>query len=235
LVQIGPNPQRLDPTHYAAELRRFLLIAPPVMMCPRALAPTPLVVHQNDPFNAETPAERLTERFLTPTGLGARSIKWLDDVVVRDTPSANHFYASSYRLSPASGSSEPFALAEIPLNAVICRPRALQARAGDIVDMEGYAIGTGGRAVERVEVSADDARTWHRAEISSSREAWAWRFWTVRIETSPRDRELMVRAWDGTAACQPADAAAAWNARGYVNNAWHRVPLDIGVGRKPAR
>ena len=38
-------------------------------MCPRALAPTPLVVYQDDPFNAETPAERLTERFLTPTGL----------------------------------------------------------------------------------------------------------------------------------------------------------------------
>ena len=40
---------------------------------------------------------------------------------------------------------------------------------------------------------------------------------------APGDHEIVVRAWDSSAATQPESEAALWNPKGYVNNARPRV------------
>ena len=52
---------------------------------------------------------------------------------------------------------------------------------------------------------------------------WAWRHWRTTVDLAPGEHEIVVRAWDSSAATQPEDEAALWNPKGYVNNARPRV------------
>ena len=45
--------------------------------------------------------------------------------------------------------------------------------------------------------------------------------------TSPGDHEILVRAWDSSAATRPEDEAGLWNPKGHVNN----PPEDRGTSR----
>jgi sulfite oxidase len=57
--------------------------------------------------------------------------------------------------------------------------------AGRTIKAEGYALAGGGRAVIRVDVSADNGDTWTAAELlpegenQGYRRHWAWRHWRV--------------------------------------------------------
>ena len=52
---------------------------------------------------------------------------------------------------------------------------------------------------------------------------WAWRQWRITFDLAPGEHEILVRAWDSSAATQPEDEAALWNPKGYVNNARPRI------------
>jgi sulfite oxidase len=95
---------------------------------------------------------------------------------------------------------------------------------------EGYALAGDTRRVERVEVSIDGGETWRRAELVGDPEPWAWRLWRAELEVGPGAHELVVRSFDSAGTGQPEDLAATWNARGYMNNAWHRATFS----RSPA-
>ena len=47
--------------------------------------------------------------------------------------------------------------------------------------------------------------------------------WRITVDLTPGEHEILVRAWDSSAATQPEDEAALWNPKGYVNNARPRV------------
>ena len=44
----------------------------------------------------------------------------------------------------------------------------------------------------------------------------------------PGGHELAVRAWDSAGQTQPARAEEAWNFKGYLCAAWHRVRVSVG-------
>jgi sulfite oxidase len=100
------------------------------------------------------------------------------------------------------------------------------APAGPLV-IQGYAFVDGDRRVARVDVSLDDGHTWRQAELEPARSRWAWRWWTLVVDTEPGPLTVVARAWDTTGNTQPESAAWLWNPKGYANNAWARVHLDI--------
>lgn len=55
---------------------------------------------------------------------------------------------------------------------------------------------------------------------------WTWRRWRAELELAPGPHEIAVRAWDASGATQPEGLRAVWNARGYMNNAWHRIGVQ---------
>jgi hypothetical protein len=57
--------------------------------------------------------------------------------------------------------------------------------------------------------------------------SWAWRQWRTVIDLAPGEHEIVVRAWDSSAATQPEDEAALWNPKGYVNNARPRIRIHV--------
>lgn len=169
-------------------------------------------------------------RVVVPGYIGARSVKWLEAVEVRDTPSDNFYQARAYKLFPPhvgpgdADWSRGLTLGELSVTSAICRPTDGGRVAAGRVTVAGYAMAGGERTVERVEVSADGGGRWVVAEHERA-PAGAWSLWRAEVELGAGDHELVCRAWDSSANTQPEGAAALWNFKGYMNTAWHRVRL----------
>jgi sulfite oxidase len=177
----------------------------------KALGPEVLLAYE---LNGEPlpPEHGFPLRVVVPGYIGARSVKWVDEISVQESPSQSFFQIRDYALH-----GEP--LAEQALNAAICRASR--------TEVAGYAVAGGGRSLERVEVSTDGGRSWTAASVEGG-EPWSWRLWHAEVDLGSESHELVVRASDGSG--QPADVADVWNDRGYMNNAWHRVQLPPPAG-----
>lgn len=172
-------------------------------------------------------------RVVVPGYIGARSVKWVATLTVQTTPSTNYFQAQAYKLFPAHTDPETvdwatgLMLGEMPVNAVICEPLAGARLPAGRTRVRGYALTSGTRSIERVEVSADGGQTWRVAQLTSQPETWAWQLWEIALDLPPGAAQLVVRAWDSAANTQPAAVSQVWNFKGYLNNAWHRVNVTL--------
>ena len=198
----------------------------------KALRPEVLLAYE---MNGEplTPEHGFPLRVVVPGYVGARSVKWVAGVRVQDEPSDNYFQRKDYKLFPPDTDSSNvdwaagLTLYELPLNAAVCEPADGAEIAAGLVWVRGYAM-AGGRSIERVEVTADDGRSWTGAEFERPRdEPWAWTLWGAQLELPPGEHEIAVRAWDAAAQTQPERLEATWNFKGYVNTAWHRIRIRM--------
>ena len=183
---------------------------------------------------ALAPSHGAPLRVVVPGYIGARSVKWLGRIVVRDAPSENYFQARAYRrfgpeASPASANwaSAP-ELRELPLNSVITSPAPDSSLPAGETVVEGYAVAGDGVGVRRVEVSVDDGATWIDAVLARENQPWSWRFWSARVRLNPGAHRIVCRAWDSQGKTQPRDLREVWNFKGYMNNAWHGVDVKVG-------
>jgi sulfite oxidase len=172
------------------------------------------------------PAHGAPLRVVVPGYIGARSVKWLERIEVRAKPWEGYFQRVVYRLLPEDGTPGPgvgMPLGLVALNSDVLSPADGETVAAGTVEVRGYAFAGGERHVTRVDVSVDGAASWSQAELLDDLGPWAWRQWRTSVELAPGGHEILVRAWDSSAATQPEDEAALWNPKGYVNNARPRV------------
>jgi sulfite oxidase len=175
-------------------------------------------------------------RAVVPGYFGARSVKWLTEIVLRPEPSANYFQTRAYRVQPEPDPADPrdvsagSALGELLLNSAILSPGPDERVASGGVTARGWAIGPAGTAVSRVEVSFDGGESWRGAELLGAPVPWCWRLWQARADLRPGTHTLVVRAFDQSGRGQPPGLETVWNVKGYANNAWHRVPIRVGEG-----
>ena len=167
-------------------------------------------------------------RVVVPGYIGARSIKWLERIEVRARPWLGYYQRVVYRLLPEDQTPAPDA--GMPLGLVALNADVLSPADGDTVptgplEVRGYAFAGGERHVARVDVSLDGGRRWAQAELLDDLGRWAWRQWRITVDLAPGAHEILVRAWDSSAATQPEDEAALWNPKGYVNNARPRIRI----------
>jgi sulfite oxidase len=172
-------------------------------------------------------------RVVVPGYIGARSVKWLTNIHLQTAPTENYFQSHAYRMFPPDVDAstvvwdQGVALSDVPLNSVIWSPQAdaqlLQGR----VMVSGWACASGGRTIERVEVTSDQGKQWHRAQLSNSGNPWSWTLWQVELTLTAGPHVLTARAWDSAGNTQPESPAPIWNFKGYMNNAWHRVPVTV--------
>jgi sulfite oxidase len=172
-------------------------------------------------------------RILVPGYIGARSVKWINAVTVQAAPSENYFQAVAYRILPADSdpdTSDPEAgtsLSSVALNCDILVPDdGAEVSAGSL-SIRGYAFVGDDGGVDHVDVSVDDGRNWRRATLHPARSRWAWRRWSLTVEAQPGPLTITARAWDTTGATQPESAASLWNPKGYANNSWARVRVQV--------
>ncbi|WP_270258272.1 sulfite oxidase [Kocuria marina] len=174
-------------------------------------------------------------RVVVPGYVGARSVKWLRGITVRADPSENYFQATAFRVLPPeadpdrAGPGDGISLGSVALNCDILSPEEHEHVPDGPVCVTGYAYAGDDRTVARVDVSGDDGRTWHQAELDAAASPWAWQHWEALVPvTGAGSHVLMARAWDSTGACQPESPRALWNPKGYVNNSWARVDVTVG-------
>ena len=168
-------------------------------------------------------------RVVVPGYIGARSVKWVTRVTARAEPSDNFFQETAYRLLPVDGVQAPGAglsLGPVALNSEILRPEHGDTVPAGTVRVSGYAYAGDDRSVCRVDVSVDGGATWRLATLGEA-STWSWRLWHADVDLAAGPAEIVVRAWDSTAATQPESAAQLWNPKGYVNNSWPRVTVTV--------
>jgi sulfite oxidase len=170
-------------------------------------------------------------RVVVPGYIGARSVKWLTRIELRSAPWPGYFQDVVYRLltpeqTAAPGIGMPLGL--VALNSDVLAPRDGAEVPAGAVEVRGYAFAGGDRHVTRVDVSTDEGRHWRQAELLDDLGRWAWRHWRITLDLTAGEHQIVVRAWDSSAATQPEDEAALWNPKGYVNNARPRVTVRVG-------
>ena len=172
-------------------------------------------------------------RLVVPGYIGARSVKWVTAVTVQDEPSDNYFQTKSYKILPPdtdpadAGPNDGIALVIVALNCdILCPDDGAQVTAGPLT-IRGYAFAGDDRGVARVDVSVDGGRTWRQAKLEPVFSRWAWQHWALTADVSPGPLRVTARAWDTIGATQPESPAALWNPKGYANNSWAHVQLQL--------
>ncbi|KIW12958.1 hypothetical protein PV08_08145 [Exophiala spinifera] len=188
-------------------------------------------------------------RALIPGHTAARSVKWLERVVLSEEESQSQWQQRDYKcFGPNQASmdvdwSSAPAIQETPVQGAITAVSVLSrdSRKGradltkygieeDAIRVEGYAFSGGGREIVRVDISADDGKTWSQAELRSDEtqghKSWSWKRWEWVIPKATAGRVFVVKAVDDSYNSQPESYDAQWNFRGNLTNAWHRVALS---------
>ena len=178
-------------------------------------------------------------RVVVPGFIGARSVKWLSRITLQTESSDNYFEAHAYKLLPrdADPATVDWAahppLEEMPIGAVICLPPAAATLDAEVLRdagalrVAGYATSRGHDRVLGVDLSADGGVTWQAAELLDRAGPGTWVRWQGLLTPAPGEHELVARVRDSGRHEQPEHAAQAWNPKGYMNEAWHRVMVVV--------
>ncbi|MDQ5848300.1 MAG: sulfite oxidase [Pseudomonadota bacterium] len=171
-------------------------------------------------------------RLVVPGWVGSASTKWLHTLTVLDAPFKGTFMTSSYvvpRYPVAPGEKMPaetVSAEDWPVKSMITHPAPnARVRRGESITVRGRAwVGEG--AVERVEISTDEGKTWQRAQLAArgnrDDDKYAWRTFTFDYRGEQSGYvSFVARAWDDRGNAQPAQPK--WNPLGYFWNGWHRV------------
>ena len=166
---------------------------------------------------------------------GSASGKWLTRLLVRDrVHDGAKMLGQSYRVpcNPvAPGATVPdesmCIIASMPVKSLITYPQSgASVAGGDAVAVRGHAW-AGDHAVRDVFTSIDFGATWQRATLEPPANRLAWQQWATWIEPSRSGYyEVWARAVDDEGRSQPM-VLPAWNPRGYLNNACHRIALAV--------
>ncbi len=174
-------------------------------------------------------------RVVVPGYIGARSVKWLSEITLQSSPSSNYFQSHAYKLFAPEVQANTVdwtkgqTLGELNVTSVICNPVEGETILANPIVVEGYAIASANRRIERVELSTDGGATWVKTELLEFGHPWAWQFWQSELELPKGNCKISVRAWDSNGYTQPEDAKEIWNFKGYMNNSWHRVGVMKSV------
>ncbi|KAL8830873.1 MAG: hypothetical protein Q9170_005531 [Blastenia crenularia] len=191
-------------------------------------------------------------RLLAPGNVAARSVKWINRIRMSDEESTSQWQRRDYKcFGPNVGGNPDWdsapAIQETPVQSAITSLRDVTPHSSqdskllqvygleeDSIAVEGYSFAGGGRKIIRVDISADDGRNWHQAELlpdeSKGSKAWAWTRWRWVLPRSQAGRCFVVKAVDEAYNTQPAEYEANYNFRGNLTSSWHRV----GYRSKPS-
>lgn len=171
-------------------------------------------------------------RLVVPGWVGSASTKWLHTLTVLNAPFKGTYMTGSYivpkfPIEPGQKMPPDVVTAEAwPVKSMITAPAAnTRFKGSNPITVRGRAWVGEGR-VDRVEISTDEGRTWHRAQLARAGDKYAWR--TFTYEFTPRRPgyvTFLARAWDDRGNAQP--AVPSWNPLGYFWNGWHRVGVLV--------
>ena len=172
-------------------------------------------------------------RLVVPGWPGSCSQKWLTRVWLRDrVHDGAKMTGTAYRVPdrPAAPGEQvdetAFVIIEaMPVKSLITHPATGHRTAARTLEARGHAW-AGERTVSALHLSIDFGATWAEATLDEPVNAGAWQNWRAAIALpGPGYYEIWARATDSEGVGQP--HAIAWNPKGYLNNALHRVAVTV--------
>lgn len=169
-------------------------------------------------------------RGVVPGYIGARSVKWLNRIVVSDRPSPNHYVQSAYKVVTKDEDifkAEQNPIYRFPMNIAICDPAPQAKVSAGMTTVRGYALPTGvpDAKIREVEISTNGGRRWTKARLLDEHTPFCWTRWEADVPITERTSLLIARAADTTGGVTP--DRANWNLHGYLYNGWHSVPVSV--------
>ncbi|EHY57179.1 hypothetical protein HRR83_002673 [Exophiala dermatitidis] len=183
-------------------------------------------------------------RAVTPGIVGARSVKWLDTIVVSPRESPNHYQQHDYKVLPPEATSPEKAeelglwkegvvpsMLDNDINSVVAVPGSdgaeIRRRDADgKIRIAGYAIPKGKDGpVVKVQVSIDRGRTWHDATIHDDGDEN-----TTHPANKGKSRgKFSWVLWEVLIKCDPAEDVSIWskatdkggNTQSEVEGSWN--------------
>jgi len=93
------------------------------------------------------------------------------------------------------------------------------------LEVRGHAW-AGDSSVQSVDLSMDFGATWQNARLNPPPNPYSWQSFRAELEFPGSGYyEVWARATDSNGQMQP--FAVAWNPKGYLNNAMHRIAVKV--------
>ncbi len=174
-------------------------------------------------------------RLVTGGWPASTSGKWLKRIDIRDrVHDGEKMTGSSYRVprvGVAPGSEVPdedmVIIESMPVKSLVTFPQSgITHDLGKNMVCRGHAW-AGDIEVGAVDVSIDFGATWRKAELNKPVNRLAWQRWNAEV-TFPKAGyyEVWARATDSKGRSQPM-IVPGWNPKGYLNNACHRIAVQV--------
>ena len=161
--------------------------------------------------------------------------KWLNRISVRNrVHDGAKMGGYSYRIpcNPVAPGTEVdqagmCIIESMPVKSLITFPRSGTVHSvQEMLDFRGHAW-AGDLAVSSMEVSIDFGQTWQQAALKAPVNRLAWQHWSARFAFPDIGYyEVWAKATDSDGRQQPM-IVPGWNPRGYLNNACHRIAIQV--------
>ena len=164
---------------------------------------------------------------------GSVSGKWVSEILVRDrVHDGAKMTGTSYRVpcSPVAPGTDVdeenlCIINSMPVKSLITSPES-GTTSGRRLALRGHAW-AGDLAVAEMHVSIDFGATWQTARLSDPANRLAWQRWHAEVAfPEPGYYEVWARATDTLGRAQPM-LLPGWNPKGYLNNASHRIAVQV--------
>lgn len=170
-------------------------------------------------------------RLIIPGYYGNMNVKWLTDLLYTadETPSA--IMQKTYRMPNRPVEPGKFTTQDLTQQnstptygfatmSVVFAPLAGETVRSGQVDVTGVAWNDGLVPLTSVRISLDRGNSWQETEFDAPDGPYAWYRWRRRVQVTPGQHEVWVRAIDAWGRGQPIDGLATWNPGGWD---WHGV------------
>ena len=166
---------------------------------------------------------------------GSVAGKWLRKIVVRNqVHDGPKMTGTAYRVpcnSVAPGTTVPdeemCIIESMPVKSLLTFPKSgITHDLAQSLPLRGHAW-AGDREVTAVHVSMDFGATWQETRLEKPVNRFAWQHWNGEVNfTEIGYHEIWVRATDSAGRAQPM-VLPGWNPKGYLNNACHRIAVQV--------
>lgn len=166
---------------------------------------------------------------------GSVSGKWLKKIVIRNKVhdgakmSPPSYAMPKYPVAPGTEvpKEDMDIIGSMPVKSIVTFPKSGITHAlGQTLEVRGHAW-AGDLSVKEMYVSIDFGATWQKAELKAPANRLAWQHWSLQVEfPEPGYYEVWARAVDSEGHSQPM-VVPGWNPRGYLNNACHRIAVQV--------
>jgi DMSO/TMAO reductase YedYZ molybdopterin-dependent catalytic subunit len=174
-------------------------------------------------------------RLVTGGWPASTSGKWLNKLVIRNkVHDGEKMLGQSYRIPchpVAPGSRVPdeamCIIESMPVKSIITNPKSgLSHQLAKSFQVRGKAW-AGDLEVASMAVSIDFGASWLPARLEKPVNRLAWQKWQVEVNFPEKGYyEIWAKATDSTGKSQPM-IVPGWNPKGYLNNACHRIAIQV--------